>query len=144
MAGSSSPTVPPPPVFAGDDFRSSHPELHHYTTFGGLSGIVQSNSIWASHFSELNDATEVTHLREPFMRALSERFLQTLSDRQRMSRRVRRAVKDCGGLQRSADDHARDIVNSLYKVTFEDHDECSLPIRLTQTPTRGSVFLDRV
>lgn len=125
MAGSYSLTVPPPPVFVGDDFRSSHPELHHYTTFGGLSGVVQSNSIWASHFSELNDATEVIHLREPFARALSERFFQTLSDRQRMSLRVRRAVKESGGLQKSADDLARDLVNGIYKVTFEDNDEYS-------------------
>jgi Protein of unknown function (DUF2971) len=125
LAGSSSLTVPPAPVFVGDDFRSSHPELHHYTTFGGLSGIIRSNSIWASHFSELNDTTEVTHLREPFARAMSRVFFRTLSDRQRMSLRVRRAVKQSGGLQKSADDLARDLVNSIYKVTFEDNDEFS-------------------
>ena len=41
------------------EFLSTHPELHHYTTFAGLEGIVRSNTIWASHFSDLNDATEV-------------------------------------------------------------------------------------
>jgi hypothetical protein len=40
-----------------------HPELHHYTTEVGLKGIVGSNCIRATHFADLNDATEVKLLR---------------------------------------------------------------------------------
>ncbi len=61
-------------TIADKEFLSSHPELHHYTTFAGLEGIVRSNTIWASHFSDLNDATEVILLREPLVRALTENF----------------------------------------------------------------------
>jgi hypothetical protein len=41
-----------------------HPELHHYTTFAGLKGIHSSNSLWATSFSNLNDATEVRYMAE--------------------------------------------------------------------------------
>jgi len=117
--------VQSPPVFVSAGFSKTHLELHHYTSFNGLRGIVQSDTLWASHYSELNDTTEVTHLREPFGRAAARRFLQTLSEKQRHSPRIRRAIRKSGGLEKSADDLARDLMNSTYKVTFEDHDEFS-------------------
>ena len=36
-------------------------ELLHYTTAGGLAGILGSGVLWASHASFLNDAEEITH-----------------------------------------------------------------------------------
>ena len=53
---------------------ATHPELHHYTTFPGLEGIIRSNSLWAFHFSDLNDRTEVTLFQEPLLRAVTESF----------------------------------------------------------------------
>jgi hypothetical protein len=61
-------------TIASEEFLSSHPELHHYTTFAGLEGIVRSSTVWASHFSDLNDATEVILFREPLVRAVTESF----------------------------------------------------------------------
>ena len=41
-----------------------HPELFHYTNIGGLKGIIKSNSIWATHYSFLNDAQETLCLKK--------------------------------------------------------------------------------
>ena len=30
-------------------------ELYHYTTYTGLKGIVESNTLWAFHYSGMND-----------------------------------------------------------------------------------------
>ncbi len=35
--------------------------IYHYTTLEGLKGIIESNSIWLSDYSYLNDATEIQH-----------------------------------------------------------------------------------
>lgn len=41
---------------------SSTPDkLHHYTTIGGISGIVQTNCLWATDFRSLNDRTELIY-----------------------------------------------------------------------------------
>lgn len=37
----------------------SHGELYHYTTAAGLSGILQSKSLWATHTSFMNDEEEI-------------------------------------------------------------------------------------
>src|SRR5690349_18151259 len=36
-------------------------ELFHYTTAGGLLGILQSNSVWATQATFCNDADETKH-----------------------------------------------------------------------------------
>ena len=42
----------------------SEPEqiLYHYTTPQGLNGIIESKSIWASHYRFTNDNTELTYI----------------------------------------------------------------------------------
>jgi hypothetical protein len=50
--------------FAVSGLAAAHPELHHYTTFAGLKGIVESNTLWATHFLDLNDSREVFLLEE--------------------------------------------------------------------------------
>jgi hypothetical protein len=37
----------------------AHSELHHYTGAVGLKGIVESNSMWATYFADMNDAQEI-------------------------------------------------------------------------------------
>jgi hypothetical protein len=97
---------------------SDHPELHHYTTEDGLRGIFKTNTIWATHFLDLNDTTEVKLLREPLVRALSSRFQKLVRERQHGSLRVRRKVSALGGAQKVATSLASSLVESLYKVTF--------------------------
>ena len=35
--------------------------LHHYTDKGGVQGIIESNRIWATHLSHVNDPTELMY-----------------------------------------------------------------------------------
>lgn len=36
-----------------------HPELFHYTNATGLVGIIQSQTLWATHYAYLNDSEEI-------------------------------------------------------------------------------------
>lgn len=36
-------------------------KIFHYTDLHGLKGIIESNSLWATHFSFLNDSNELIH-----------------------------------------------------------------------------------
>jgi hypothetical protein len=84
--------VPPSPAFF-----NSHPELHHYTTFVGFEGIIKSQSLWASHFSDLNDSSEVMLIREPLSRAVAARFAKMVKDT--ASLRLRRSIEKIAGSQ---------------------------------------------
>ena len=100
-------------------FVSTHPELHHYTTFDGLVGITQNNSLWATHFSQLNDTSELNVLKQPLIDVLKQRFFITLRAKQSKSVRLRLAIRASGGLDKTAADVAGALVNTLHEVTFE-------------------------
>jgi hypothetical protein len=105
-------------TIADKEFLSSHPELHHYTTFPGLDGIVRSNSLWAFHYSDLNDSTEVTLFREPLLRAVTEGFTDVIRTKQPGSVFIQQAIRANGGIDKFAEIVAKDFVEGLYKVTF--------------------------
>jgi hypothetical protein len=39
--------------------QDAHPEIMHYTSAAGLTGIIRSQSLWATHSAFLNDSTEI-------------------------------------------------------------------------------------
>ena len=49
---------------ASADRQSPQPkELFHYTSISGLSGIIESQSLWSTSYRFLNDRTEIFHLQ---------------------------------------------------------------------------------
>ena len=94
------------------------PELHHYTDTGGLKGIVESNSLWATYFGDLNDAQEVHALRVPLVDELGNRL-----DRVVREGRLRNPPRDSAVWKRDASKTlARIWGNALYRVVFTDDD----------------------
>jgi hypothetical protein len=107
-------------TIADKQFLASHPELHHYTTLPGLEGIIRSNSLWAFHFSDLNDRTEVTLFREPLLRAVTESFADVIKTKELASLYIQQAIRANGGIESFAERVAKDFVEGLYRVTFEN------------------------
>src|ERR1041385_7315054 len=82
--------------FAVSGLAAAHPELHHYTTFAGLKGIVETNTLWATYFRELNDSTECLALREPLVEVLRRKFVELLGNQ---PRQIRRRLPKFGGAE---------------------------------------------
>jgi len=102
---------------ADGDFPPSHPELHHYTDFGGLQGIFKNRTLWAANYRQLNDAKETAILERPLVEALTSRFRTLVEARQRTTKEVRKAVEESGGdLDKISADLARDLVKSFYET----------------------------
>ena len=102
------------------DFVSSYPELHHYTTFSGLSGIIRSNTIWATHFSNLNDTSEVLLLRNPLLQAVANSFLSYVIIRQGTDSLFRDFIIQHGGHSSVATSDASSLIDTLYEKIFEN------------------------
>src|ERR1019366_1214310 len=84
-------------TFDNPNLAAEHPELHHYTTENGLRGIVDARTIWATHFSDLNDASEVRFLEKPLAKTLSNRFASLLVKRQTQNLNTLVQVQKFGG-----------------------------------------------
>src|ERR1035437_2528169 len=92
---------------------AEHPELHHYTDEQGLLGIVNSGALWATNFNDLNDSSEVVHLRERLEPELAAAFRAVLQRRRRVSAKLDRVIAQSGGLNKCAADLGSDLIRSF-------------------------------
>ena len=60
---------------------AKYPELFHYTNLHGLNGILKSACLRATHFTYLNDTTELQQLRKPFSERLAQRIPSFLKEK---------------------------------------------------------------
>jgi hypothetical protein len=105
------------------EFIKSHPELHHYTTFEGLKGIFHSQSPWATHYTCLNDSTEVNLLRNPLAKTLAKHLREFVKRMQTKNSTARSMIEKEGGATALAIKEANIFTSILYKGTFGDHEK---------------------
>jgi hypothetical protein len=100
---------------AVSNFAAKHPELHHYTDFKGLRGIVETNTLWATHFDHLNDKMEVMLLKKPMMESLSARLYRALQTGKIGNRHKRRALARKDNIEREV----YIFVEALFDTSFK-------------------------
>ncbi|MGO9847816.1 MAG: DUF2971 domain-containing protein [Methylocella sp.] len=100
-------------VICSVETKSRHPELYHYTTAAAFEGIVGSQTLWCSHYSEMLDKQEIRLMRELLPPAVAS-LMDAIVEKE-FNRHWRRIWRASGGGGRTA----RDLVNSLYGATFD-------------------------
>jgi hypothetical protein len=96
----------------------SDPELHHYTNRSGLEGICKTNSLWATHFSNLSDSSEIVWLKKPLEVALATHFEPQIMQRKGESFLVRDYVTKEGGADVVARNLAHSSVEAFYVLAI--------------------------
>jgi hypothetical protein len=94
-------------------------ELMHYTTIGGLMGIVSTGCLWATHAAFLNDAAEMKHyydVRLPDV--VTEVLRDVIFEQSHSSEVVADAINLDGGIERVVPIEAAAAVRSLRSVTL--------------------------
>jgi len=105
-------------TIAGPIVIEKHPELFHYTKSAGFDAIITSQELWATHFKDLNDRTEVCLLKESLKAGLTQRFAGVIEEKQKRNFALSVKVIDNGGRQKIAAGLADSFSEALYKVTY--------------------------
>lgn len=102
----------------------AHSSLYHYTSWEGLKGIVESNTLFATHAKFLNDSSELYSaaslligLLKPSVQKLVEEFSKVPE--------VNKAIKRDGSIEHHCDAIVQEIVSHFYKTTGTDFYICS-------------------
>jgi Protein of unknown function (DUF2971) len=77
----------------------AYPELIHYTTAGGLTGIINSGCFWASHAGFLNDAEEMTHFFDERLPALASETIGDFASSLKMDEVAVKRIAEAGGME---------------------------------------------
>jgi hypothetical protein len=103
-----------------DDLVQEAGELHHYTTIEGLNGIYLTNTIWATHFKYLNDASEFSILHGLLVENIRKELEvlgRTLQPNPSFADFVNKTSKS---IPEFAKDHAYGVVDSMYDWDVAD------------------------
>jgi hypothetical protein len=93
-------------------------ELYHYTGIQGLKGIIESQTLWATHYKYLNDAEEIVHFQQRLPTILTPVFTKLLSDFDARGKNA--LIETYGTIETALEEEPRKLAEVMYHVTFED------------------------
>ncbi len=95
-------------------------ELHHYTNLSGVKGILKSNQLWATHYTALNDQSEIQLLRDFLTTLMTPRIkAYILEKRNNDGFSFRRQVEAWGGAEKAAREFTAGIVAVVHDALFK-------------------------
>ncbi|TWA73732.1 DUF2971 family protein [Azospirillum brasilense] len=102
-----------------DEIQDGNGELFHYTSGGGLKGILKDKTMWATQYEYLNDSTEMTHLGDLLHRLLKERARTFVNNRKISNSQLRAEISRRGGLNKYLDAMCSDFLKGLNEAIFK-------------------------
>lgn len=104
-----------------ENIYDRHSELFHYTDKKGLLGILESQTLWATHFEHLNDKSELQLMRDVLADRIFPIVKETIFKRFRESGfKQKRKMSKLGGPIAIARKEAIGLADSFYNVGFAD------------------------
>jgi hypothetical protein len=95
-------------------------KLYHYTTWDGLLGILQTQTLWATHYRFLNDYSEIVLFRDklvswilPYVREAYENLVKQFPD-------IEQKISQEGGLGQAIQHDAELVVDAQYRATGDE------------------------
>jgi len=92
-------------------------ELYHYTGPYGLKGIVESQTLWATHYKYLNDAEEIEHFRDRLPDILQPVFESIFSGLTLQQKQALLEIYPIADI--ASREEAKKLATVMYNVTFD-------------------------
>ena len=109
------------------DVPREHPELHHYTTWNGFKGIIESNSLWSVRYDCMNDPGEFIHARKFMTAELRQRLTTYLRDRGERDFNFAMRTAQLGKLHEIVNHEVESWLDTAYKAFSTTDADDSVP-----------------
>jgi len=96
--------------------KSLPDELYHYTGIRGLKGIIESQTLWATHYKYLNDAEEIVHFRDRLPEILRPMFKNIFSGLTPQQKQI--LLNDYRTIDIALTQEPKKLATNMYNVTF--------------------------
>lgn len=94
--------------------------LYHYTTWDGALGIIESRSLWATHYKFLNDYSEIKLFRDRLVRLILPYVREQYEELIRHSPHAKSKIDEDGGLDNAIKHDTEAFVDAQYHATGDE------------------------
>lgn len=91
-------------------------KLYHYTTWEGLKGILQIQSLWATNYKFLNDYSELVLFRDKLVSLIYPVVLEGYKQLIAHKPSLKGKIQEQGGLDRIVQHDAEALIDSQYRA----------------------------
>lgn len=92
--------------------------LYHYTNYKGLKGILETQTLWATHYKGLNDTSEIKHLHSQMEEILHNHIRDIIRKDMKRGYHRKRFWEKLGGITKIARSEAKRLTDVFYETTF--------------------------
>ena len=94
------------------------PELFHYTNLSAFRNIYETRKLWATHYHDLNDATEFTRFRGKVRKFIYPMIRDIFDKEMQRNAEFAAGVNTYGGIDSAVDKEAEDLLDTVHRHTF--------------------------
>ena len=95
-------------------------KLYHYTTWDGLLGILQTETLWATHYKFLNDYSEIVLFRDKLISLILPYVREAYEKLVKQSPHIEQKINLEGGLGHVIQHDAEVAVDAQYRATGDE------------------------
>lgn len=91
-------------------------KLYHYTTWEGLKGILETQTLWATNYKFLNDYSEIILFREKLISLIYPFVLEGYKNLIKKKPKIKQKIYEEGGLNQVVQHDAEVLINAQYRA----------------------------
>ena len=95
-------------------------KLYHYTTWEGLLGILESQTLWATNYKFLNDYSEILLFREKLIPLIQPLVRNAYEELIKQHPQVEQKVKAYGGIDQVVKNNVEKLVDAQYSALGDE------------------------
>ncbi len=95
-------------------------KLYHYTTWEGLQGIFETQTLWATNYKFLNDYSEIILFKDKLISLIHPHVLEGYKRLIKHSPSVKHKIKQEGGLSKVVQHDAKGLIEAQYSALGDE------------------------
>ena len=113
---------------SGEKCSDKHDTLYHYTSMDGFRGIIETQTLWATHYQHLNDSSELKRFAATLPTFLVPIIKRVIKGHMAEGLPTKRMIRQFGSRDDLAQHEAKALSNAFFEAAFTPVGDNTVPM----------------